>query len=136
MTVTKITDTFSTSGAMTEQDLEWLANNKVSLLVNVRPDNEAEDQISNAQWQAVGKKLGMDYAHIPVTSGQYATKDIQAFAEALKPNDKRVHSFCRSGARAVHLWALVNKNNMSYEDIASVLQDKGFDITPIAKNLK
>ncbi len=136
MTITKITDTFSTSGAMTEQDLEWLADNKISLLINVRPDNEAQDQKSNAQWQAVSKKLGMDYVHIPVTSGHYTVKDIRAFAEALNSNHERVHSFCRSGARAIHLWALVNKNSMSYAEIASVMKDNGFDITPIAQDLK
>lgn len=132
MTINTLTDTFSASGELSEQDLTYLFDNGVSTLINVRPDNEAPDQKNSADWRVLCQKHGFYYIHIPVSLCQYTAHDIQQFKDALNSAEKKVHSFCRTGARAAHLFALANKEACTFDQLQTLLKSKGYDLNVIS----
>ena len=135
MTITTITDTFSASGEMSEHDLKHLRDIGVSTVINVRPDNEVPEQKTSEQWLKLCQNLSLQYFHIPVTSGQYTEIDIKQFKQAVDNADKKVHCFCRTGTRAVHLFALANKDTESSKQLQKLIVSKGYDLTAISDKL-
>ena len=130
--IAQITKQFSVSGELTESELNSLAKQDVDTLINVRPDNECENQISDQIWRTLARKYHLRYFFIPVKSGYYTKRDVEEFKAALLQSSKRVHSFCRTGTRASHLWALANKNKRSFADLQAALQIHGFDLQVIS----
>lgn len=108
MTITYITNTFSVSGELSEPELIQLAQNGVSTLINVRPNNEAPEQKNDAHWRKLCTKHNLDYVFIPVKPNQYTDQDIAKFKAALLNATGKVHAFCRTGTRATHLFTHAN----------------------------
>lgn len=130
--IAEITKQFSVSAELTESELDSLTKKGVDTLINVRPDNECENQISDQAWRTLAQKYHLHYAFIPVKPGNYTAKDIEAFKAALLQSSRRVHSFCRTGTRASHLWALANKDTLSFTDLQAALEVHGFDLAVIS----
>ena len=78
-------------------------------IINARPDDEEPGQPRSAELEAEAKRHGLAYTHIPVVPGHATAADGLRFAEALRQCDGKVVGFCRTGARAAGLWALVSK---------------------------
>ena len=135
MTITTITDAFSASGELCEQDLKQLSEQGVSTVINVRPDNEAPEQTTNAQWNTLCQQYGLQYFFIPVKSGQYSEHDVKQFKDAIDGAQNKVHCFCRTGTRAVHLFALANKNTNSIKRLQTLITNKGYDLKTISEEL-
>lgn len=131
-----ITKHFSVSGEITEAQLDTLVSQGVDTLINVRPDNECENQTSNHEWQALAKKHHIGYVFVPVKPCQYSEQDVKKFKEALAQSSSSVHGFCRTGTRAAHLWALANRENVVFSDMQRILKDAGYDLDMIAEMFK
>ena len=127
-----ITNNFSVSGALTKQDFSALIEKGVTTLINVRPDNECENQINDFEWQGLANKYKIEYAYIPVKPNEYKDDDVARFASLLNNTDKKVHGFCRTGTRAAHLWALANKNKIEFLAIQHQLNNKGYSVSSIS----
>lgn len=132
MTITKITDSFSSSGVLSEEALFSLAKSGVSTIVNARPDNESPEQKNDEEWISLCQKYGLTYFHIPVLPCQYTQHDIQKFKEILEHSDKKVHGFCRTGTRAAHLFALANKEKYTFAQLQELYKNTPFDLSVIA----
>ncbi|MGQ8364327.1 TIGR01244 family sulfur transferase [Glaciecola sp. 1036] len=130
MTITELHDNFSISGELTESDIDKLKAAGITTLINLRPDGEQPDQTNDAQWQALCESHGIEYVHIPVKPCQYNATDIEKFAHNLHDSSV-VHAFCKTGTRAVHLWALANREHLSLEQIRQVIAPKGYNIDMI-----
>lgn len=136
MTITTITSTFSVSGEISEETLIDLVENGVTTLINVRPDNESPQQHRSKEWSTVCQQHGIRYIHIPVLPCQYSASDIQKFKDALNNSKNKTHSFCRTGTRAVHLFALATKATYTFQQMRALLKDKGYDLHPIERQFK
>jgi len=136
MTIKKLNDQFSVSGALSEQDFTTLVSSDVSLLINVRPDNESPEQISSDEYLRLCKQHAIDYVYIPVSPCQYSDSDVQKMAASLASSKGKVHCFCRTGARAAHMWALANKKQLSFEHLQSLLSSQAYDLNVIADKFK
>lgn len=132
MTIKQLCENFSVSGALSEQDFTALNERGVNLVINVRPDNESSDQLSNADYQAICQNHAMEYAFLPVKPCEYIDVDVQKMQSLINSAKGKVHSFCRTGARAAHLWALTNKQKSSYSDLQQTLAGQGYDLSLIA----
>jgi uncharacterized protein (TIGR01244 family) len=136
VTITAITNTFSISGEITEKELSYLIENDVSTLINVRPDNEGLEQKNSGAWNTICQQHGLTYFHIPVLPCQYPETAVQEFKGALTSTENKVHSFCRTGARAAHLFALANKDQFTLQQMHDLLKEKGYDFNTIAEQFK
>jgi len=96
---------FAISEAIAPSDLDEVAQRGFKSVICNRRPGEADDHPDDAALSARAKALGIEWRCIPVTPGDYSDADIAAFGKALDDLPTPILAFCRSGKRAVHLWA-------------------------------
>ena len=117
-------------------DLEAAAARGVTLVINNRPDGEAEDQPPGATIEAAARAAGLDYRAIPIGGGGFSAPQIEAMAAALDEADGSVLAFCRSGTRSTLLWALARASRgEAPEALAERAAAAGYDLAPIRPTL-
>ncbi|GAB2680250.1 protein tyrosine phosphatase family protein [Aliiglaciecola aliphaticivorans] len=131
MSIVNLNDHFSVSGELNKQQLSELIENGLTMLINVRPDNETDQQKTSREWKLLCDSLAVSYQHIPVNSGCYAKQQIALFKQVLEQQNGLVHCFCRSGTRAAHLWALSQKEQSSFQQLQRICSSKGYDLSAI-----
>lgn len=136
MTIETITPSYSVSGPLTDQELYELKAHGVTTLVNVRPDDEVENQTNHRQWRNKVREMGMEYVFVPVVSGHYSLADITDFYDLVTDPKRKVHGFCRTGTRAFHLWALAQAATQPLSTIHTQCESCGFDLTSISQQMQ
>lgn len=109
LTITKISDDYSTSPQITPNDIAEIAQLGFKTIINNRPDLEggAEQPTSNALAE-VAKQYGLHYVYIPVVPNQIQDSQVDAFSQALSDAPKPVLGFCRTGNRASQMFTRAN----------------------------
>ena len=74
---------------------------------------------------------GIEYLHIPVKVNCYSEQDIAEFLDKLAVGDGKVHAFCRTGNRAIHLWALANSHSETLKYIEKKYLESDCNISDI-----
>lgn len=104
----KVNDDFSVSGQITVGQVPAIAAAGFRSLICNRPDTEdgavAHDEIAEA-----AKSAGLEFRFIPVVSGAITRDDVADMAAALKDLPTPVFAYCRSGARCLNLYGLVQQ---------------------------
>lgn len=104
----------------------------VTLIINNRPDDEAEDQTPGAVIEAAARKAGMAYIAIPITHAGFSEPQVNAMAAALEGAQGRVLAYCRSGTRSTLLWALAEASQGGDPDaLTNIAAKAGYDLSPI-----
>ncbi len=96
---------FAICEAITPDDLEEVARRGFRAVICNRRPGEAEDHPDDRELSRRAAELGLEWCCIPVVPGEYSEADIEAFGAALERLPTPILAFCRSGKRAVHLWA-------------------------------
>ncbi len=105
--LTRHTDAFSTSPQISPSDVQEIAALGFKTMINNRPDGEGgADQPTSAQIEAAARAAGLNYAYLPVISGQITEPQARQFAELLATSPKPLLAFCRSGARSQNLFRM------------------------------
>lgn len=112
LTISKITDDYSTSPQITPNDIAEIAQLGFKTIINNRPDLEggAEQPTSNVLAE-VAKQHGLHYVYIPVVPNQIQDNQVDSFSQALSAAPKPVLGFCRTGNRASQMFARANAKN-------------------------
>lgn len=113
LTITKHSDTFSTSPKITADNVVEIAALGFKTIINNRPDGEggAEQPTSNAI-QLAAEKAGLTYIYIPVIPGNITEANVVECASFLLNAPTPILGFCRTGNRASSLYQqALNKNN-------------------------
>jgi uncharacterized protein (TIGR01244 family) len=107
-------------------------------VINARPDGEEAGQPGNASESAAARSAGLGYAFVPVTGRTITEADIRAFQKAITDAKGPVLAHCKSGTRALTLYALgeVLDGRMKSEDIELFGKGHGFDLSGAAGWLK
>ncbi|QDG94610.1 TIGR01244 family phosphatase (plasmid) [Rhizobium sp. NIBRBAC000502774] len=131
MPVVKITETLSVSGQPEPTAFRAFADEGFSVVVNARPDGEDPGQPGNIAEAAAARAAGLGYAFMPVSGTGLAEADIRAFQKTLSDADGSVLAHCKSGTRALTLYALgeVLDARMRREDLESFGKRSGFDLS-------
>jgi len=113
-----------------EAAIRLAAAKGVRKIINNRPDGEEPGQPSAAHNRKIAEDLGMSYAHIPVTPGQVSEEQVREFQKEMAQAEGPVVAHCKSGARALTLWAIgeVLDGRMNKNDIAKLGERMGVDI--------
>lgn len=99
MKIEHINDNLSVSDQIVVDDLKALVNTGVKMIVCNRPDNETNGQPTFSELQEATSKLGIEAVLIDFAPGKLTYDKTRAFAEVLATN-KKVHAYCRTGARS------------------------------------
>lgn len=129
---------FAICEAITPDKLNEVARRGFRAVICNRRPGEAEDHPDDRALSQRAAELGLEWRCIPVTPGEYSEADIEAFGQALDSLPTPVLAFCRSGKRAVHLWAQARSRAESC-DIPALLvaaRKAGHDPQPIREMLK
>jgi uncharacterized protein (TIGR01244 family) len=103
----------------------------VTLVINNRPEGEAEDQTSGAEIEAAARAAGLDYCAIPVTMPELEGQTA-AMADALDRASGPVLAYCRSGTRSTLLWALARAaRGEDPRALAEAAEAAGYDLSPV-----
>lgn len=121
--------TFVAVRQLTVGDLDEAAAQGIRLIVNNRPDGEEPGQPTSAELEAAARAAGLDYRHIPISSG-LPPERVEAMAQALEQGP--LLAFCRSGTRSTFLWALARaaRGAPADESVAAAAA-AGYDLGPI-----
>lgn len=135
MTFKFLTAEVSVSGQLTEADLARAAAAGFTAVICNRPDGEEPGQPEAAAMAAAAAQHGLAFTHIPVTSGNITDADVDRMRRALAAATGPVLAYCRTGTRAVMLWALANAGRRPAAELLRMASDAGYDLTSLRSRL-
>jgi uncharacterized protein (TIGR01244 family) len=128
----RLSDTMLASPQLTLDDIARARAEGVGLIVNNRPEGEAEDQTPGPAIEAAARAAGMAYTAIPIGHQGFSEPDVQAMSDALAGAGGKVLAYCRSGTRSTLLWALAQAaEGRDPDEIAAAAAGAGYDVGPI-----
>jgi uncharacterized protein (TIGR01244 family) len=128
----KITDDFSASPQIAVADVADAKQHGFVLIVNNRPEGEAENQVPGEQIAAAARVAGLAYVAIPVTNAGFSEDQVRAMAAALDQAEGPVLAYCRSGTRSTLLWSLAQASlGRDPDTLAADAAKGGYDLAPI-----
>ncbi|MBO9500040.1 MAG: TIGR01244 family phosphatase [Novosphingobium sp.] len=128
----EVTRSFWASPQIELADIAEARARGVTLIVNNRPEGEADDQVSGTEVEAAAQAAGLDYLAIPVTPGGFSEDQVHAMADALARAQGTVLAYCRSGTRSTLLWSLAQaRDGRAPDEIATDAARAGYDVAPI-----
>lgn len=129
-----LTPALAVTGQVSVGDLREIAAH-YRALINNRPDGEEPGQASSAELAAAARKLGLEYAYIPI-SGEITDSQVAAFNRALVGHRGPTLAFCRTGNRSARLWALSQAGKRSVTRILAAAANAGFDLGSLEPRLE
>ena len=127
-----LSDTVLASPQIELGDIAAARAEGVTLIVNNRPEGEAEDQTPGAEIEAAARSAGLDYVAIPIGGSGFGEPQVDAMADALARAEGKVLAYCRSGTRSTLLWALAQAHGGGDpEEIAAAAAAAGYDVAPV-----
>ncbi len=120
----------------TKEAMELLKKEGVTLIVNLRTQNEVDNPRSTPiDEAAISEELGMQYVHIPSGGSDhpYSPETLDKFAAAVKGAEGKVLLHCTSGVRASHLWVayLVQHEGVDVDHAITLGRSANFSRMPI-----
>src|SRR5690242_3592525 len=106
MELKRINQDFYVSGQITADEVAKIADQGIKTLICNRPDGEGPDQPNVIEIEEAAHKLGLNVIYQPVTSGKITDQQVTEFKQLYQNAQKPVLAYCRSGMRAISLWAL------------------------------
>jgi uncharacterized protein (TIGR01244 family) len=121
------------SGQVAPHEVEMLAGQGVTVLVNNRPDGEEPGQPLASEIEDAAAAAGISYHFVPIMRG-IGPADVEVMQQALRQAEGgKLLAFCRSGTRSALAIALAKREEgASAEEVQQALLDAGFDPGPIA----
>lgn len=128
----KLSENVMTSPQLTLDDLAAARDEGVSLIVNNRPEGEAEDQTPGPAIEAAARAAGLTYVAIPIGRDGFGATQVRAMGDALAGAEGKVLAYCRTGTRSTLLWALARSAAGDDPDaIALAAASAGYDVAPV-----
>ena len=128
----RLTGTMLASPQITVADVAAAKDAGVTLIVNNRPEGEAEDQTPGSEIEAAARAAGIDYLAIPIGHSGFSQPQVEALAAALDQTEGPVLGYCRSGTRSTLLWALAQASRGEDPDrLAAAAAQAGYDVSPL-----
>lgn len=114
--------TYYISAQPEEELLEWLKDEWITKIVNLRTKSENKEfSKENFNEEKMAKKLGIDYASLPIDgSVDYTPENLEQFMKLVDPGEK-ILIHCASGGRA-------NNFFMAY-----LIKEEGYDVNRVVE---
>ena len=135
MDLKKISEKTAVSPQITPQDMTAIKEAGFRAIICNRPDGEGVDQPSFEEIEAAAKKVGLEAAYVPVTSGKVHDEDVESFGAALKDLPRPVLAYCRTGTRSATLWSLHESKKRPMYEILAATKAAGYDMNGVARRI-
>jgi uncharacterized protein (TIGR01244 family) len=128
----KLSETVYASPQIGLAEVAEAASQGIVMIINNRPEGEAEDQTPGPEIEAAARSAGLGYLAIPITHAGFSESQVSAMAQALDKAEGPVLAYCRSGTRSTLLWSLAEASRGGEpEKLAEQAAQAGYDITPV-----
>ena len=118
MSCIAVNEHFSVSGPIDSVTESTLRAMGINTLINLRPDGEEKGRGAEPDWRKLAECHHWDYYYLPVESGHYGREEVAAFSQLIASKYGKVHAFCRTGTRALHMWLLAQQlHGASFEKL-------------------
>jgi len=129
MKFTTLDSQVSISDQISASDVADLIEEGVEIVVCNRPDNEATEQPDFEDIARVCENSGVESHHIPFVGDLVEDPHVESFLTLLQ-SGKKVHAYCRSGARSSKLWARTrSRQGIKPEELKERAGQAGYDIS-------
>ena len=129
MKLTELDNQVSVSDQIAPSEVAELSREGVEVVVCNRPDREADGQPSFSDVAAACERLNMEAHHIPFSGDAIEEGHVQSFLELLQ-SGRKIHAYCRSGARSSKLWAQArSRQGVEPEEIKTQAGKAGVDVS-------
>lgn len=135
MKLGKINHEITVSDQLLSQDLEAVSALGFKSIFCHRPDGEGADQPNFHELEQAAKAEGLAAYYLPITSGKISDEDVANFSDLFANAPKPVLAYCRSGMRAITLWALNPANPQTLTEKLSIGKQLGYDLSGISMRL-
>ncbi len=136
MDIKRVSESFAVSGQVQLRDVAALQAAGFRSLICNRPDGEDADQPAFEEIASAARAAGLEVHYIPVVTGKVEDSDVNAFARAYETAPKPVFGYCRSGMRAVTLWALAQAGaGQPLPTILGAARGAGYDIAGVVRRI-
>lgn len=123
---------FAVADAVAPEDFEDIRRQGFRTVICNRRAGEDGYKGEEAFREAAASQ-GLQWFCVPVASGEYTEQDVDAFAQALDAAPAPILGFCRTGRRAVHMWAQSRARNpqCNIPMLLKAAHDAGHETQPI-----
>jgi len=127
--VCQLDNQVSVSGQIEASDVPALCEAGAEIIVCNRPDREAENQPDFSAIEAACRKQGIQACQLAFSGDQIEEAQVAAMLELLS-GGRKLHAYCRSGARSSKLWARARRHQgLSADLLVRRAADCGFDVS-------
>jgi uncharacterized protein (TIGR01244 family) len=102
-------------------DIPILGRSGINTIVDIRPDGEATGQPSSKGLAKIAEKNLIEFHYIPVPHETIPEEAVQKLRDVLADPAGRTVLYCRTGRRAVRLFALVEASRPGGPDSKAIL---------------
>jgi uncharacterized protein (TIGR01244 family) len=130
-------DLFVTS-QLNRSSLRYLRRQHIRTIVDMRPDGEAKDQASSSEIESASGSYDIEFHYIPVPHEAIPDKAVTDLDEILSHRTEPAVLYCRTGRRAVRLFALVEasrKDGPNSDAILKMVRAAGFSADDLKENI-
>lgn len=125
-----VTDNFAVSPQIQVKDLAKIKAAGFTRIIDNRPDGEGgASQPTSARLKAEAEKLGMKFVYLPF-SGSIPKQVWDGETLALESSQEPTLGFCRSGTRAINIWAMAEAKSgrMNADEIIGAGASAGYPL--------
>ena len=139
MDIKNVTDSLSVADQVTADDLVTLKNAGYGTIICNRPDGEGVEQPTAESLAERATALGLHWHWLPIKPGEFSEQEIAQFTELLENAERSKESvlaFCRTGTRAITLWALSQAVSVPSAQLVQQATAAGYDLSGLAPRLE
>jgi len=128
----KLSERVWASPQIDERDVAEASRQGFALIINNRPEGEADDQPAGEVIERAAREAGLDYCAIPITHAGFSRSQVEEMESALDSATGPVLAYCRSGTRSTLLWALArSRSGDPAHEVAEAAHAAGYDVSSI-----
>lgn len=132
----KLSDTLSVAPQLEPADIAGLAVLGYRTVIDNRPDEEVDPAHSSAEIARLCTQHGLAFHYLPYYPGEMTLELVQTFEAIIAKAERPVFSYCRSGTRSSHLWAMSQAGYLSNEQIVAAAARAGYDHSALVPALR
>lgn len=135
----KIASKLFLTSQLKPRDMLFLRLQHIQTIVDMRPDGEEADQPSSTEMQRAATADHLKFHYVPVPHDSIPDTAVDSLKAVLDENHSRTVLYCRTGRRAVRLFALVSasqKDGPNAEDILNCVRAAGFTADDLSGNIQ
>ena len=135
MNLKKVSPRFFISDQLSVTDVGIAAAQGIRTIVNNRPDGEEQTQPASDELRKAAESLGLGFVDLPIKPGKITDAHVEKFEELSRDTPAPILAFCRSGARAMSLWALTEARTLNVDAVLGTAEEAGHDLESLRDRL-